>query len=132
MQTIREAQPQLDQRLGYNTLDLSSRLVHHVSKEPVPKATDGFTFNFAPGTSATQILQGSHPCIRVIIVCPNSQYSQVNSKSIFLGIGGTVQALLQAIEYPPGSSDTIEIDDVSKLWFLGQNTTDIVMGRVES
>jgi hypothetical protein len=56
----------------------------------------------------------------------------VNSKSIFLGIGGTVQALLQAIEYPPGSSDTIEIDDVSKLWFLGQNTTDIVMGRVES
>jgi len=130
-----EAQPPFDQRLGGPTLDLGSLLIHHVSDKPVPKATDGTTFRFPPGTSATQIPsipQGSYPCIRVILVTPNVDYTVANTESIYLGIGGTVQSLLSAIEYPPGSSDTIEIDDAAKLWFLAENTTDIVFGRIES
>ncbi len=94
----------------------------------------GFTFRFAAGTTARQIFADGHSykCKKIILVTPDSDFSVANTQSIFYGIGSGADALDHAAELPPGSSETVEINDVAKLWFVGQNTTDIIFGRVEA
>lgn len=94
----------------------------------------GFTFRFAVGTSARQIYLDGHPfpCRRIIIVAPDSDFAQANTQSIFYAIGATASALDGSSELAPGTSETINIDNVNKLWFIAQNPTDIIFGRVEA
>jgi hypothetical protein len=97
-------------------------------------AETGFTFRFPVGTAARQIFLDGHsyPCKRIILVAPDSDFAQANTQSIFYAVGPSATALDGSSELPPGTSETINIDDVAKLWFIGQNDTDIVFGRVEA
>ena len=47
-------------------------------------------------------------------------------------MGGTASVLDGASERPPGSTETVKINNVNKLWFIAQNATDIIFGRVEA
>jgi len=94
----------------------------------------GFTFRFPVGILARQILESgrSFPCRLIVVTAPDDGFSQANLLSIFYAIGSSASVLDESSELPPGSSETIHIDDVNKLWFIAQNTTDIVFGRVEA
>jgi len=100
-------------------------------------ASGGLTFRFAVGTKARQIpdLQGSsYPCRRIIVITPSADFDDgANLASIYYAIG-----VLAAVkgrfdnELPPGTMDTINIDDASKVFFIAQNPTDLLMGRIEA
>ncbi len=94
----------------------------------------GFTFRFTVGTAARQIFLDGHSykCRKIVIVAPDADFAQANNQSIFYALGPSATALDGSSELPPGTSETISIDDVNKLWFIAQNGSDLVFGRVES
>jgi len=91
-----------------------------------------FTFSFAPGTSASQILNGqSHAASRVILVAGDADFVRANTKSIFYALGNSPSALSGAMELPPGTSESLNVQNTNDLWIVAQNATDIISGRVE-
>ena len=92
----------------------------------------GFTFRFIVGTAARQLYPNNYPCKQIIVVAPGPDFAEYNRESIFYGIGQGAFALDEASEWPPGTSETIHIDNTTKLWVVGQNNTDIIFGRVEA
>ena len=95
---------------------------------------DGFTFRFIVGMAARQIVADGHPyaCRRIIVIAPDADFAQANTQSVFYAVGPSASALDGSSELPPGTAETININNVNKLWFVAQNNTDILFGRVEA
>lgn len=89
-------------------------------------------FRLAPGTTAVQIQQGTWPCRKIVFSAPGVASATPNLLSIFMGTQGVQPNGAASMEIPPGGSGTIDIADVILVYFVAQNTTDIITGWAES
>jgi hypothetical protein len=91
-----------------------------------------YYFRFAPGTQARQFATTSWHCRKVVYSAPGTGFAAANSLSIWLGSNGVAPATSSSFEIPPGASGVVETNDIINLWWVGQNTTDIIQGYAES
>ena len=94
----------------------------------------GFTFNFIVGNLARQIFEDGHsyPCRLIEIVAPDADFPPANTQTVYFAMGNSPSVITGAFELAPGSSKTIHVDDVNKLWLVAQNAMDRVFGEVEA
>jgi hypothetical protein len=84
-------------------------------------------FRGIPGTTAVQIQTSSWRSRKIVIFAPT-----YNLASIFMGTQGVGAYGYTSFEIPPGGVAVVEISDVSVLFFVGLNNTDIITGWAES
>ncbi len=96
-------------------------------------SNNALVFRFAPGTQATQIQTSSWAARKVVLYTPGPGSDSPNIASIYMALqGGAIVLGGHTAEIPPGSALTIEISDITLLWFVAHNSTDVISGWAES
>lgn len=94
-----------------------------------------FPFRLVPGVAAVQIKPGgtSYKCRQIVMYAPGAGSIAPNALSIWVGNAGTLRpGDPNSMEIPPGGAMTLDIDDILKVFVVGQNATDTLTGFVMS